>query len=358
MRRAMLALAVAAALPSWVAAAPRPRRDPAARPAPAAPEPPQQQADRHFKAGVALFKAARYAAALAEFEHAYELAPHPVVLYNIAACHRDLAHYPEAVAGFQRLLAEAGDQVPAAQLADARAELASLLAMTAQVTVTVTPASDGGQLLLDGAVLPAPVMPLILAPGEHQLVARAAGRRDAERTLRVAAGQQLTVELALAELAPPPGESAPPPSPGDSAGSVVRRAPPPARSRPWRAVNAGVGMNLRRLGHTGAPSLGLAAALGSRIVVAVDAVLVAYAVVPSLRVRLVGDALSLYVLGAAPIAFSSDPMVGRFVAIGGGLGVRYRPSPQLAVRAEAYLSAPSNTQATSIPMFLGGELWF
>jgi tetratricopeptide (TPR) repeat protein len=63
-------------------AAPRAKK----RPAPRAPArtPVQKEADRHFKSGVALFKEAKYAEALAEFERAYEIAPHPLVLYNIA----------------------------------------------------------------------------------------------------------------------------------------------------------------------------------------------------------------------------------------------------------------------------------
>ena len=67
----------------------------AAKPEPKTPE--QKEADRHFKSGVALFKEAKYAEALAEFERAYEIAPHPLVLYNIAGCHRELSHYSEAV---------------------------------------------------------------------------------------------------------------------------------------------------------------------------------------------------------------------------------------------------------------------
>ena len=67
-----------------------------------APKPPpksaaQQAADRHFKTGVARFKAGKFTEALAEFERAYEISPHPLVLYNIAGCYRELSRYREAV---------------------------------------------------------------------------------------------------------------------------------------------------------------------------------------------------------------------------------------------------------------------
>src|ERR1700753_3087327 len=88
-------------------AAPRAKKPVPDAPVPKTPE--QKEADRHFKSGVALFKEAKYAEALAEFERAYEIAPHPLVLYNIAGCHRELSHYAEAVTYYRRFLAEGKD---------------------------------------------------------------------------------------------------------------------------------------------------------------------------------------------------------------------------------------------------------
>ena len=73
----------------------------------------KREADRHFKSGVALADEGKYAEALAEFERAYEIAPHPLVLYNIAGCHRELSQYAEAVKFYRRFLEEGKGQVPA-----------------------------------------------------------------------------------------------------------------------------------------------------------------------------------------------------------------------------------------------------
>lgn len=324
-------------------------------PAPRTPAPPvsaelQKEADRLFKNGVALFKEQKFGEALAEFERAYAVAPHPLVLYNIAVCHRELSHYTEAVRYYRLFLADKSGKVPAARVTDAQTELDALLAQHASVTVTITPAASGAQLTLDGTPLDKPVMPLLLSPGEHQLIARAPGWRDYERTVRVATGDTLAIELPLGKLPEVPSGGVATLEPG---APLVRPSP-----RPWLAVNAGFGTNLRRLGNTGAPSLGLGAAIGSRIGVGLDVVLVAYAVVPSVRVRVVGDALSLHLVGAVPIAFSDDPMAGNFVAIAGGLGVRYRATSRLAFRLESYVSLASKDQGMSVPTFLGGELWF
>jgi hypothetical protein len=335
-----------------------------ARPAPQRPAPPpaperpaaQQEADRHFKSGVALFKQAKYAEALAEFERAYAIAPHPLVLYNIAGCHRELSHYADAVTYYGRFLADGSGKVPAARLAAAQAELDALLALIARVTVVITPAIEGTTLILDGTPLDQPAMPLILPPGEHQLIARAPGRPDAERAVRAVPGDVLTIELTLGV---PPAPAAPPAPLPPVAGITERDTVVPVR-RPARrfALGAGFGTNLRLPGETGAPSLAAAAALGSRLEAGVDVVLVAYAVVPSVRVRVIGDALALHVAAAMPVAFNDGPMSERFIAGALGLGLRYRPIPSMAVRLESYASFAGEPHGMTIPTFVGGEVWF
>lgn len=308
--------------------------------------PAQKDADRFFKSGVALYKEAKYSEALAEFERAYEIEPHPLVLYNIAGCHRELSQYAQAVKFYQRFLSEGHGQVPAARLNAARAELDGILARIARVSIAINP--DGATLLVDGEELGTLVeMPLILPPGEHVLTARAPGRGDATRKVRVASGDELTVDLTLPELPPEPAR---PPA-------VTATTPGSATPRRF-ALGAGFGTNLRRLGDSGAPSLRLGVALGARFELAADVIVVAYAVMPSVRVRLVGDALSVHAIGAVPIAFTDGEMSETFVAGAVGLGLRYRATPALALRLETLASFAGGDHGTTIPTFLGGELWF
>jgi hypothetical protein len=342
------AITLALGLAAASAHAARPKKPPVSpQPKTAA----QLDADRHFKSGVALYKEAKYAEALAEFERAYDLAPHPLVLYNIAACHRELSHYGEAVTAYGRFLADGKDVVPAARLAAAQTELDAILARVARVTVAVAPALDGTTLTLDGALLDHPAMPLILPPGEHKLLAHADGRRDAEKTVRVASGDEVSVALAL-EL---------PPAPAPWVAKPVLGPEPVVHARaPRFAVSVGFGTNLRRAsdGDTGAPSLGLDVAIGARVELGVDVVVPAYAVIPAVRVRIAGDQLSLHLVGALPIAIGDGPMSETFVAGGAGLGVRYFATPRLALRLESYVAFAGQPHGTTIPAFLRGELWF
>jgi len=81
-------------------------------------------------------------------------------------------------------------------------------------------------------------------------------------------------------------------------------------------------------------------------------------VIPAVRVRLAGDALSIHVIGAAPVAIDAGAMSKTFVAGAGGLGVRYRPMPALAFRLESFVSVAGGGHGTTFPAFFGGELWF
>ncbi len=339
-RVAILVVILGAAAPSVAA--------PKVKPAPASPE--QKEADRHFKSGVALFKENKYTEALAEFERANELAPHPLVDYNIAACHRELSNYAEAVRFYRKFLGEGQGKVAPARLHTAQTELDGIMARIASVTIVV---ADGTELILDGKSLGAmPIdMPLIVPPGPHHIVAKAAGHGDVDRSLRVASGDEVSIQLDL-----PAEPKSTPPIPlvttqkvsGVSAKHSTRRF----------ALGAGFGTNLASVGDTGAPSLGIGVAIGSRLELGVDAILVAYAVMPSLRVRVAGDKVSVHLIGAVPIARTGGEMSETFVAGAAGLGLRYRPMPGLAFRLESLASFAGKGHGTTFPAFLGGELWF
>jgi hypothetical protein len=86
--------------------------------------------------------------------------------------------------------------------------------------------------------------------------------------------------------------------------------------------------------------------------------MVAYAIIPSLRVRIAGDDLALHAIAAVPYSFTTGAMSEHFAAPAIGLGLRYRPTPGLAVRLEAYAAFAGRDHGTAVPMFLGAERWF
>jgi len=320
---------------------------------PKKPDASEKEADKHFKAGVALFAENKYSEALAEFERAYELKPHPLVLYNIASCHGAMSNYAEAVKYYKKFLADSSGKVPPAKAHKAQTELDAILARVASVTIAVP---DGTELVIDGKALGAmPIeMPLVLSPGEHHIIAKADGKQDVDRKLKVASGDEVSIQLDLPD--------APHVTPPTDPNPQEIRQPAPVivpESRPKRlSLGVGYGTNLRDVANTGVPSLGVGFAVTDRLQVGVDAMVIAYAVMPAVRVRLAGDALSVHVVGALPVARSSGEMSEIFVAGAGGLGLRYRAMPQLSLRLESFASYAGKTRGTTFPTFLGGELWF
>lgn len=313
----------------------------------------RREADRHFKTGVKLFEETKYSEALAEFEQAYALASHPLVLYNLATTHRALSQYAQAVDFYNRFLAEGKGVVKPAQLAKGQRELDDVLRLIARVEVTTTP--EGATVSVDGRALgPTPLgQPLILGPGDHVVNATLDGHDPAERRFRVAAGDTLAVALTLARRPDEPVVE----GGGGDGGSAAVDAAPLTRDRRL-AVSASFGTNAIEVDSTGAPVVGVAYGFGDRFSVGIDVVLIAYSAVPEVRFRLVGSALSLHAIAAAPISFTDGDESETFVAGAGGLGVRYRAHDRLSLRAEVWVSYAGSERGTTVPAFAGAELWF
>jgi hypothetical protein len=198
-----------------------------------------------FSAGVRLLQdpdGARYDDALPLFRKAYELTGSWKVLGNLGLCYMKLERYGEAIATYERYLAEGkGDIDP-----DERAQVtADLRAMQAQkVTLHLRLEGGGSAQLRDerrrpsGTVLVnsytlAGSTTLVIAPGEHDFTASAAGRRQAW-SIKLEPGSEVAHTFDLR-----PGASS---TPSPKAPPGERSAPPrsPSRSRVPAYVAGGV----------------------------------------------------------------------------------------------------------------------
>lgn len=65
---------------------------------------PKDDARRHFNSGLEYIANGDYDSGIAEFERAYEIIPHPVVLYNIARAYADVGEYEKAIEYFEMYL--------------------------------------------------------------------------------------------------------------------------------------------------------------------------------------------------------------------------------------------------------------
>ena len=159
-----------------------------------------EAARTHFDRGLELFNEGRHDAALAEFSRAYEIAPAPPVLFNIARVHAALGHAVEATDTYERYLREAGDSLAAGRRREVQSDLDRQRARIARLTVRTS--VEGAVISVDGvdvATAPLPE-PLRLSAGEHTIGARGAGHDASRRRVRLAGGDEQTLVFELAPI--------------------------------------------------------------------------------------------------------------------------------------------------------------
>lgn len=149
-----------------------------------------------FTRGVKLSEAQDFAAALAEFEAAYRLAPAFQVLFNIGVSQKRLFRYNDAVRTFARYLAEGGDKVAPDRRAQVERELAEIRALVAEVSVRV----DGlpATIEVDDRIAGETPLsdPLLLPSGKHRIRAIRDGDEPAVKEIDVVSGERIEVALA------------------------------------------------------------------------------------------------------------------------------------------------------------------
>jgi len=167
----------------------------------------QQSAGAHFERGVALYSEADYKAALTEFNRAYELAPNPLVLYNIGQAQFQLRNYAGALTTFERYLTEAGANPPHAQ--EVQQSIETLKTRVGRVDVDANVPSE--ITIDDEPQGKTPLVKLLVSVGRHKVVAKHAGSPPQERTIDIAAGDALPVSFKFESAAAGPRDLSPPP---------------------------------------------------------------------------------------------------------------------------------------------------
>jgi tetratricopeptide (TPR) repeat protein len=188
---------------------------PAAAQQPAAPtadEATRNRARQKLVQGVDLLRSGDYSEALARFQEAYIFVPSPKIHYNFGLAYLGLARRAEALAAFEKFLAEATD---ATKDTRDKAEEHSRDLRTRVAFVEVTADQAGADVLLDGRTVGQTPLarPLYVDLGPHQIVVQipGSGQPYLERIAPDRGGQRLTVSARLRAPAPtlPPPIAAP-----------------------------------------------------------------------------------------------------------------------------------------------------
>jgi hypothetical protein len=155
------------------------------------------EAEKHFKSGLALFKAEKYDAAALELEASVKLFATKGGLFNLANIYKVLSRYDDALAAISRLDKEFGGKLDAEMkgaVAKMKAEIEGLIA---RLDLQVSPV--GATVFVDGREMGRSPFskPLSVDPGSHVVRAELARYQAMEAKVQVLSGQVERVTLKL-----------------------------------------------------------------------------------------------------------------------------------------------------------------
>jgi tetratricopeptide (TPR) repeat protein len=179
------------------------------------------EAQSRFEAGVAAYEEGRYREAVERFKEADQLAPSPLLSFNIAKVYERMADNRSALAWYRDYLR----RLPAAENRGAVRERIDVLerALRAtgvqQVTVLSTPA--GATVSIDNVSRGVTPWTGELIPGPHTLALSLPGYREAVSEIELPAEHAIDIDTPLVAVepvstpAPPASAPLPPPEPAD-----------------------------------------------------------------------------------------------------------------------------------------------
>ncbi len=159
--------------------------------------PPDEQAQAQFERGVARYEAGDLAEALAAFQRAYELEPHPHLHYNIGVVQLDMGDHAAATRSLTRYLDEGGATVDPQRRAEVEERLETLARKIGKLIVRCN--VDGAEVRIDGDLVGTTPLDdtIVVDAGTTRVEVSAAGYVRSAESIILAGGQSHTLEVVL-----------------------------------------------------------------------------------------------------------------------------------------------------------------
>ena len=216
-----------------------------------------QKAKDLFGAGQKFYKAGQYKEAIAKFEEAYAVRPHPVIFYNVAKSYEQLGETGKAMRAFRDYLRLQPDAKDKEAVNDEIANLERRLKEKGQQQMLVFTDPATAHVEIDGKDLGTSPASAELTAGAHKISVRAPGFEPVERSfnMSISRAQEMTINLKPGATPPiPTASDAPKKEPPTSTATLtpgvtdslkpeanVKQAKAPAKKgRVWTWVAAGV----------------------------------------------------------------------------------------------------------------------
>lgn len=244
----------------------------------------REEADKHFRQGVELYRRADFTAALVEFQRAHEIDAHYQVLYNVAQCQSQLQDWAGALKTFEKYLADGGHKLKLKRRKDVQAEIEKLQQWVAKLTVGTN--EPGAKIAIDDIEVGTTPLgePLLVSAGRRKVTATIAGRPAVTQVVQIAGGDDQKITLEIPSPPPPKIE-------------VVHAPPRPSMAVPVAAWS-GTGAVLTGAVLTGVLALGASSDLKEKLAVyPADA-----GAISSARSKTAAFALATDILGGMALA--------------------------------------------------------
>ena len=179
----------------FLAAPPAPKAKPAA--APEAESGDVAKAKELFQWGQKLYKQARYAEAIAKFEEAYSVRPHPVIYFNVGKCWEQLGETAKALRAYRDYLRLAPDAKDKETVSDAIANLERRLREKGMQQLMVFAEPANARISVDGKELGTSPVSVELIAGNHSLTVTAEGFEKVDRSfvMQTTRATEMTISL-------------------------------------------------------------------------------------------------------------------------------------------------------------------
>jgi tetratricopeptide (TPR) repeat protein len=150
-----------------------------------------------FQSGQKLYKQARYAEAIAKFEEAYLVRPHPVIYFNIGKCWEQLGETAKALRAYRDYLRLAPDAKDKETVSDAIANLERRLREKGMQQLMVFADPPNARIAVDGKDLGSSPASVELIAGNHTLSVTAEGFEKVDRSfvMQTTRATEMTITL-------------------------------------------------------------------------------------------------------------------------------------------------------------------
>lgn len=231
---------------------------PAATVAPAAPAAPNPSVDKppektdddtlaakkYFQWAQSLYKQARYSEAIAKFEEAYRLKPHPTIFFNIGRCYEQLNDIPRALKNYRDYLRIAPEAKDRELVSDAIANLERRLKEQGVQQLSVLTDPTGARITVDEKYMGLSPLSLELKPGNRLIGISKEGFESIDKNVVLSAEKSMEITISLKPKAAPVevAKVTPVLTPrADIIKPVEPPPPPPPATRTYTWVAAAVG---------------------------------------------------------------------------------------------------------------------